>query len=174
MQTVHELTFTYFPMIRQRSGFSKTLFTTFDTFLKLVTPMVPLLAEEAYQHVRRNFGCYLSLRSVKDCSFPITKDMSTKEAKQMWESLEKLQNMVEKEKNRFKGVVCRAEISINCNTCRDGHAISQLVKQTPDILEMLHVFFGVAVCDLKLKEEGEINFCQNLKQSSDILLSNGD
>jgi len=194
MQAINELTSTYFPILQhlqqqeeqdqlqqqqdqiqqqqiQHGSTKKALFLIFDTFLKLLSPIVPLLTEEAYQHVRIHFGYSTTHLSIHCHLFPVTEEVISKEAKQMWESLEKVQSMIEKEKNRMKGVELQAKMVININTCRDGHNIHQLMKEAPILESLMSMYFGVSVCIWEFKIEGEVKFCQNLKQAATIVVT---
>jgi len=176
MQSINELTSTYFPILQQQQkqhgSIKKALFLIFDTFLKLLAPIVPLLVEEAYQHVRIHFGCYSTTHlSVHSHLFPVTKEVMSKETKQMWESFEKVQSMVEKEKNRMKGVAVHVKIFLNIYTCRDGHNIHQLIKETPILESLTSSYFGVNACIWEFKTEGESKFCHNLKQAAAIIVT---
>jgi len=180
----------------------QTLFVVFDTLIKLLAPIVPLLAEEFYQHIRMKFSCYSgdnAFCTVQEYLFPVTKEVLNKEDKQMWEALSKVQSMVDYSiakyqresgegqdidkdplkstldstvvdtQSKTKPSTCfHVHVSINTSTCRDGHVISQLMKQTPGLWAVLSKYFGVELCQLEFVEDGEKEFCQNLKQACTI------
>jgi len=183
-QSINNLSAIYLPMMMHPRIFDtaaqKVLSLIFDTFVKLLVPFLPFLTEEMYRRMSLLKVSLLKVSLLKaSCidsqlfgDFPVTKDEMNKEEKQMWESLEKLRILVEKEKNRIKvgeDVELKLVMTLDVGSCCDNHAIQELVSLEKTLLLVLSTYFGVCTCSLEfVQDETRSSFSKNLKQASTI------